>query len=423
MEWPRRGPTRWRPTRSRCCASSPGRTPTSASTSSRRSATSSRTAAACCACSARAGARAPSTSSPPRCCAAAAPARPSSSARCSRSCATRSPRRERLGIRAVTVNSTNRDDWDAIRRELEDDGVDLLLISPERLNNPLFRERMLPLFIERVGLLVVDEAHCVSDWGHDFRPDYRRIRDILAGLSDDVAVLCTTATANDRVVADVSEQLRSRRRRRGADRLPRRARARRACAWRSCELPNPAARLAWLATWLPQLPGSGIVYCLTKRDTEIVAEWLTSRGISAHRLLGRGRRRGARRRRGAAAAPTTSRPSSPRRRSGWATTSPTSGSSSTSRRRARRSPTTSRSGAPGAAWTRRTSSSCAATRTAPSRTSSSTPRSRRGRSSSASSSSSAPRTRRSPCPPCRPTSTSAARAWTRCSRCSTSRAR
>ncbi len=187
---------------------------------------------------------------------------------------------QRLGIRAVTVNSTNRDDWDAIRRELEEDGADLLLISPERLNNPLFRERMLPLFIERVGLLVVDEAHCVSDWGHDFRPDYRRIRDILAGLSDDVAVLCTTATANDRVVADVSEQLRIGA---GGEELTvyRGALARPSLRLEVCELPNPAARLAWLATWLPQLPGSGIVYCLTKRDTETVAEWLTSRGIPA----------------------------------------------------------------------------------------------------------------------------------------------
>src|SRR3954470_17740707 len=113
---------------------------------------------------------------------------------------------ERLGIRAVTVNSTNRDDWATVQAQLDADEVDLLLISPERLNNPQFRESMLPLFIERVGLLVVDEAHCVSDWGHDFRPDYRRIADVLAALPADVAVLGTTATANDRVVADVSEQ-------------------------------------------------------------------------------------------------------------------------------------------------------------------------------------------------------------------------
>src|ERR671928_1336772 len=86
---------------------------------------------------------------------------------------------ERLGLRAATINSTNREDWDAIRERLDADDVDLLLISPERLNNVRFRETMLPLFAERVGLLVIDEAHCVSDWGHDFRPDYRRIADVL----------------------------------------------------------------------------------------------------------------------------------------------------------------------------------------------------------------------------------------------------
>ena len=187
---------------------------------------------------------------------------------------------ERLGIRAVTVNSTNRDDWDAVAARLEADDVDLLLISPERLNNPRFRETMLPSFVERVGLLVVDEAHCVSDWGHDFRPDYRRIRDVLAGLADDVAVLCTTATANDRVVADVTDQLSV-----GADAAQltvyRGALARASLRLEVVGLPTPAARLAWLATWLPRMPGSGIVYCLTKRDTDAVAEWLDGRGISA----------------------------------------------------------------------------------------------------------------------------------------------
>src|SRR5918995_730624 len=114
---------------------------------------------------------------------------------------------ERLGIRAHTINSTNRDEWETVRGLLADDAVDLLLISPERLNNPRFRQDMLPLFAERVGLVVVDEAHCISDWGHDFRPDYRRLRDMLAALPDGVPVLGTTATANDRVVADVEEQL------------------------------------------------------------------------------------------------------------------------------------------------------------------------------------------------------------------------
>src|SRR3954447_24712840 len=114
---------------------------------------------------------------------------------------------ERLGLRAHTINSTNRDAWDTVRGLLAEDAVDLLLISPERLNNPSFREELLPLFVERVGLVVVDEAHCISDWGHDSRPDYRRIEELLERLPRGVAVLGTTATANDRVVADVAEQL------------------------------------------------------------------------------------------------------------------------------------------------------------------------------------------------------------------------
>jgi len=187
---------------------------------------------------------------------------------------------ERLGVRAVTVNSTNRDDWAAVRAALDGDEVDLLLISPERLNNQLFRETMLPLFVERVGLLVVDEAHCISDWGHDFRPDYRRVSDVLEGLSADVAVLCTTATANDRVVDDVAEQLAI-----GSEpsqlTTHRGPLARRSLRMEVVALPDPAHRLAWLAEWLPRFDGSGIVYCLTKRDADLVAQWLDSQGISA----------------------------------------------------------------------------------------------------------------------------------------------
>ena len=131
---------------------------------------------------------------------------------------------ERLGIRAHTINSTNREAWEEVRGAARRRRVDLLLISPERLNNPQFRDEMLPLFAERVGLLVVDEAHCISDWGHDFRPDYRRLAEMLERLPEGVAVLGTTATANDRVVADVEEQLRAGRGRRAAH-LPRAARA------------------------------------------------------------------------------------------------------------------------------------------------------------------------------------------------------
>ncbi|HWE11687.1 MAG TPA: RecQ family ATP-dependent DNA helicase [Solirubrobacteraceae bacterium] len=186
---------------------------------------------------------------------------------------------QRLGLRAHTVNSTNRDDWDQVAAALAGGEIDLLLISPERLNNPRFREQMLPLFASSVGLLVIDEAHCISDWGHDFRPDYRRVKDILGALAPDVAVLGTTATANDRVVADVTEQLAA------ADGTPLRTYrgplARTSLRMEVVTLPRPAQRLAWLAEHLPDLPGSGIVYTLTRRDAEQVAAFLDARGISA----------------------------------------------------------------------------------------------------------------------------------------------
>lgn len=190
---------------------------------------------------------------------------------------------ERLGVRARTINSTNVAEWRDVQEALERDEVDLLLISPERLNHPKFRDQMLPLFARSIGLLVVDEAHCVSDWGHDFRPDYRRIRDMIAQLPEGVAVLGTTATANDRVVADVTEQLGS-----GAHppdpralRVYRGPLARASLRMEVCELPSQASRLAWLVQVLPSLEGSGIVYTLTKRDADVVAAFLQEHGIPA----------------------------------------------------------------------------------------------------------------------------------------------
>ncbi len=185
----------------------------------------------------------------------------------------------RLGLRAHTVDSTNRDEWDLVAARLASDEIDLLLVSPERLANERFRERMLPLFAASVGLLVVDEAHCISDWGHDFRPDYRRVSDMLRSLGPGVAVLGTTATANDRVVEDVLEQLAPG----GGERLRlyRGPLARESLRFEVVELPRPAQRLAWLVEHLPRLPGSGIVYTLTTRDTEQVADFLSEHGVSA----------------------------------------------------------------------------------------------------------------------------------------------
>ena len=181
----------------------------------------------------------------------------------------------RAGIRAATINSENRDDWDEIEARVDRGEVDLLLISPERLNNDRFRRDVLPALAQTVGLLVVDEAHCISDWGHDFRPDYRRIARVLQLLPRTVPVLCTTATANDRVVADIVEQL--------GDELHvlRGPLDRESLALGVVDLPQPAQRLAWLATVLPTLPGSGIVYCLTVAQTDTVARWLVSQGIDA----------------------------------------------------------------------------------------------------------------------------------------------
>ena len=186
---------------------------------------------------------------------------------------------ERLGLRAQTINSTNRDGWHGVRDRLAAGAIDLLLISPERLNNPQFREEMLPLFATSVGLLVIDEAHCISDWGHDFRPDYRRVKDMLDRLAPDAAVLATTATANNRVVGDVLEQLAAE----GGEelRVYRGPLARTSLRLEVLELPRPAQRLAWLVEHLPMLPGSGIVYTLTKRDAEQVASFLTANGVSA----------------------------------------------------------------------------------------------------------------------------------------------
>jgi ATP-dependent DNA helicase RecQ len=186
----------------------------------------------------------------------------------------------RSGVRAETIHSDNSAGWTEIEERVRRNEVDLLLVSPERLNNLHFRREVLPALTGSVGLLVIDEAHCISDWGHDFRPDYRRIRRVVELLPAGVPVLCTTATANDRVVADIVGQL-------GDDLLVQRGPlGREGLALAVLDLPAPARRLAWLASQLPGVPGSGIVYCLTVGDAERVAAWLRQRGIDARCYTG-----------------------------------------------------------------------------------------------------------------------------------------
>ncbi|GAA0535204.1 DEAD/DEAH box helicase [Paractinoplanes ferrugineus] len=178
----------------------------------------------------------------------------------------------RAGIQARTINSANLDEWSEIEHEIRAGSVDVLLISPERLNNPDFRDNVLPGLAASTGLLVVDEAHCVSDWGHDFRPDYRRLRTFLAGLPGRTPVLATTATANARVTADVAEQL-------GDALVLRGTLDRDSLRLAVLDLPNAAHRLAWLADHLDRLPGSGIVYTLTVAGATETADFLRSRGF------------------------------------------------------------------------------------------------------------------------------------------------
>jgi ATP-dependent DNA helicase RecQ len=191
----------------------------------------------------------------------------------------------RAGIRARTVNSANAGDWEEVYAEIAAGAVDVLLVSPERLNNPGFRDQVLPKLIAATGMLVVDEAHCISDWGHDFRPDYRRLAPLLAELPPDVPVLATTATANERVTRDIAEQLGAGD---GGPPLVLRGPLDRSSLRLSVAvLPAAAQRLAWLAEHLDELTGSGIIYTLTVAAAHDVADFLKTRGQHVVAYTGR----------------------------------------------------------------------------------------------------------------------------------------
>ena len=173
----------------------------------------------------------------------------------------------KLNLCVKTVNSENSDEWSKIMDDLKDNKVDALIISPERLSNEDFRERLNQLG-EKIGLFVVDEAHCISDWGHDFRPDYRRIVNVITSLPSNIPVLATTATANDRVVEDIKAQL-------GNDiQISRGGLMRESLAIQVVRLASKPERMAWLAKNIKDLPGTGIIYCLTVNDCILVDSWL-----------------------------------------------------------------------------------------------------------------------------------------------------
>ncbi|KJL40643.1 RecQ family ATP-dependent DNA helicase [Microbacterium trichothecenolyticum] len=196
----------------------------------------------------------------------------------------------RAGVRAVKIDSTNAHEWGDVLAQLDRDEVDVLLVSPERLNNPSFRDEQLPQLVARIGLLVVDEAHCISDWGHDFRPDYRRLRDLIARMPAGVPVLATTATANSRVVADVAEQLDAGMAESDASAhgvlTIRGPLARASLRLGVLRLPNSPSRLAWLISHLGDLPGSGIIYTLTVAAANDTARLLREHGYDVRAYTG-----------------------------------------------------------------------------------------------------------------------------------------
>lgn len=179
---------------------------------------------------------------------------------------------QNLGLVAEHYTSANPADWKTIQGGLVRDEIDLLLISPERLADEEFRRFIEASSLARVGLVVIDEAHCISEWGHDFRPDYQRLGRLVRSLPSSTSVLATTATANDRVVEDILQQV-------GENvRLIRGSLARKSLKLQVIQGLNAAERLAWISDNITDLPGSGIIYTLTVRDADRVARWLQSHG-------------------------------------------------------------------------------------------------------------------------------------------------
>jgi len=187
---------------------------------------------------------------------------------------------QRMGVTAETINSSNSDLWANVVSRIRSDEVDILLISPERLANEQFRNEVLAEIGDRVTMLVVDEAHCVSDWGNDFRPDYRRIARLLPLCPRNIRVLATTATANRRVVQDLEEAL-------GPNlRVQRGDLARPSLSLQTIRMPSRARRMAWVARRLSELDGSGIIYVLTVRDAIQLSNWLKHQGFNVHAYTG-----------------------------------------------------------------------------------------------------------------------------------------
>jgi ATP-dependent DNA helicase RecQ len=180
----------------------------------------------------------------------------------------------KLNLNVATINSSNKEDWEDIKYQILSNQIDALLISPERLSNSLFMKEIFEPISSNIGLFVIDEAHCISDWGHDFRPDYKKITNIIKKIPNNTPILATTATANNRVIIDISQQI--------PDIITLRGSLRRdSLILHKAKMLDSSHRLAWLIEHLDKFNGSGIIYVLTQRDAKQVAEFLNQNNISA----------------------------------------------------------------------------------------------------------------------------------------------
>ena len=243
-------------------------------------ATSSKARAACWSCRRPDGARASSTSSRPSCCAKPATGPALLISPLLALMRNQIAAAERMGVRAATINSDNMDDWTAVEAKLAKGEIDILLISPERLANERFRTQVLAGIAAQISMLVIDEAHCISDWGHDFRPHYRLLERIVKTLPPNLRLLATTATANNRVMEDLAAVLGPK-----LD-VSRGDLNRTSLSLQTIRLPSQAERLAWLAEQLATLQGHGIIYTLTVRDANQVADWLKTQGFNVEAYTG-----------------------------------------------------------------------------------------------------------------------------------------
>lgn len=185
---------------------------------------------------------------------------------------------EKIGLKCDALNNKTADRRDEILNAMVDSNVDMVFVTPETLFRDDVQQRIKDI---KIGMFVIDEAHCISDWGHDFRLEYFRLKDVISQLPKTVPILGTTATANDRVVADLKEQF-------GGDVYVSRGPLSRDSLWiQVLDLPNKVDRYAWILENINKIPGSGIIYCLTQRDCDYLADFLNKNGISARAYYSR----------------------------------------------------------------------------------------------------------------------------------------